>query len=277
MNTEKGASKSDPVVAVRCRGDGLECSSVSHAADRHIPSVGEFGPDCGCTFSLNWFPSCACMGDHAFVRCSLLAAAARLIPVVATLIAIAAPGGARATGEAGWEQSGTATWYGGRHHGRRTSSGEAFDQNAMTAAHPSLPMGSRVRVTLQDTGESVVVRITDRQPYHGGRRIIDLSRGAAARIGLLARGTGRVTLRHAGVSDQYQLFAAEEVEVAEAPEEAGAGSAADFEGAANPRRRGRLHTRHARPAVAEARPCCRAPSAVPVRYSAPRRAALRRS
>lgn len=208
----------------------------------------------------------------------MLAAAARLIPVVATLIAFAAPGGARAAGEAGWEQSGTATWYGGRHHGRRTSSGEPFDQYAMTAAHPSLPLGSRVRVTMHDTGESVVVRITDRQPYHGGRRIIDLSRGAAARIGLLARGMGRVTVRHAGVSDQFQLYGAEEVEVAEAPEElvgpdgTGAGDAV-----ANPRRRGRLHMRHARPSAAADRPCCRAPSATPVRYSAPRRAARHRS
>ena len=207
----------------------------------------------------------------------MLAAAARLIPVMATLIAFAAPGGARAAGQPGWEESGTATWYGGRHHGRRTSSGEAFDQNAMTAAHPSLPLGSRVRVTLQATGESVVVRITDRQPYHG-RRIIDLSRGAASRIGLLAQGTGRVTLRQAGVSDQYQLYGAEEVEVAEAPDEVGADGVASFgDAAANPRRRGRLHTRRARQSVAEARPCCRAPSATPVRYSAPRRAERHRS
>lgn len=131
---------------------------------------------------------------------------------------------------ASWQEAGQASWYGGRHHGRRTSSGEIFNQNAMTAAHPRLPMGSRVRVTMDDTGSSVVVTITDRQPDHG-RRIIDLSRGAASRIGLLGRGTGMVTLA--------SVAADEPVEVAEAPE-----NGADDAGV-SPRLHGRPHTRRA--------------------------------
>ena len=102
-----------------------------------------------------------------------------------------------------------ATWYGGAFHGRLTASGVRFNQNAMTAAHPFLPLGSRVRVTRQDTGASVVVTINDRQPA-AGRRSIDLARGAAERIGLVQRGTGWVTLQPTA-SDQP-------VEVAEASE-----------------------------------------------------------
>lgn len=125
-----------------------------------------------------------------------------------------------------WQETGQASWYGGRHHGLPTASGAAFDQNAMTAAHPSLPLGSRVRVTMAGTGSSVVVTVTDRGPNHG-RRIIDLSRGAAARIGLLNRGTGTVTLA--------DVTADEPVEVAEAPDDA------DDSGV-SPRPRGRRHT-----------------------------------
>lgn len=138
---------------------------------------------------------------------------------------------------AGWEESGQASWYGGRHNGRRTSSGTIFNQNEMTAAHCSLPLGSRVRVTMQGSGSSVVVTITDRQPDHG-RRIIDLSRGAASRIGLLANGTGMVRLT--------SVAAAEPVEVAEAPDDE---VAADmFSGDAgssrlSPRRHDLRHTR----------------------------------
>ena len=131
----------------------------------------------------------------------------------------------------GWEESGQASWYGGRHNGRQTSSGEIFNENAMTAAHASLPLGTRVRVTLQGGG-SVVVTINDRQPDHG-RRIIDLSRGAASRLGMVGNGVGMVTLT--GVA------AAEPVEVAEAPD---GDVAADMNsGDISPRRHGLRHTR----------------------------------
>jgi len=88
---------------------------------------------------------------------------------------------------------GIASWYGLPFHGRRTASGERFDMNALTAAHPSLPFGTRVRVHAPHNGRSVVVRINDRGPHTGGR-IIDLSHAAARALGLLAFGTRRVVL-----------------------------------------------------------------------------------
>ncbi|WP_279483859.1 septal ring lytic transglycosylase RlpA family protein [Aureimonas sp. SK2] len=87
--------------------------------------------------------------------------------------------------------SGPASWYGPRFHGRKTANGERFNQNALTAAHKSLPFGTKVRVTCRDSGKSVIVRINDRGPYHGGR-VIDLSRAAASKIGI--DGVGRVKL-----------------------------------------------------------------------------------
>ena len=84
-----------------------------------------------------------------------------------------------------------ASWYGAQFQGRRTASGERFNQNRMTAASKTLPLGSIVRVTNLDNGRSVDVRINDRGPYVRGRGL-DLSRGAARRIGLARKGVGRV-------------------------------------------------------------------------------------
>jgi rare lipoprotein A (peptidoglycan hydrolase) len=89
--------------------------------------------------------------------------------------------------------SGVASFYGGRFHGRPTASGVRFDSNAMTAAHRSLPFGTRVRVTHLGNGRSVEVRINDRGPYVGGR-IIDLSRGAAGVLGMHGQGVARVNV-----------------------------------------------------------------------------------
>lgn len=80
-------------------------------------------------------------------------------------------------------QSGRASWYGPGFHGRRTASGETFNANALTAAHRTLPFGTRVRVMNKTTGRSVVVRINDRGPYAHGR-VIDLSRASAQAIGV---------------------------------------------------------------------------------------------
>ncbi len=88
---------------------------------------------------------------------------------------------------------GMASWYGPGYDGQRASSGERYDQDALTAAHPYWAFGTRVRVTLLSTGRSVVVRINDRFPSHKGRAI-DLSRGAAKAIGLIGPGTGMVRL-----------------------------------------------------------------------------------
>lgn len=90
-------------------------------------------------------------------------------------------------------ERGKATWYGPRFHGRRTSSGERFDMNEFTAAHPSLPFGTLVRVRNLANGREVVVRINDRLPRVRDR-IIDLSKAAAAALGILKTGEARVVL-----------------------------------------------------------------------------------
>jgi rare lipoprotein A len=88
---------------------------------------------------------------------------------------------------------GMASWYGPGFHGRRTANGERFNQYALTAAHRSLPFGTKVRVTNKRNGRSVIVRINDRGPFAHGR-IIDLSKGAANAIGLIQSGVAPVTV-----------------------------------------------------------------------------------
>jgi rare lipoprotein A len=97
----------------------------------------------------------------------------------------------------GLVETGIASWYGPGYHGKRTSSGERFDQDELTAAHATWTFGTRVRVTFLRTGRSVVVRINDRFPNHKGR-VIDLSRAAARQIGLVGPGTGTVRLEVVG-------------------------------------------------------------------------------
>ncbi|MCY1288399.1 rare lipoprotein A [compost metagenome] len=86
-----------------------------------------------------------------------------------------------------YDATGKASYYGRAHHGKKTASGERFDQHALTAAHRSLPFGTRVRVTNLNNDRSVVVRINDRGPYARGR-IIDVSRQAAEQLGMLKAG-----------------------------------------------------------------------------------------
>jgi rare lipoprotein A len=86
-----------------------------------------------------------------------------------------------------------ASWYGPGFHGRRTANGERFDQDALTAAHKTLPFGTKVRVTNAANGKSVVVRINDRGPFVRGREI-DLSKGAARAVGMLGAGTAQVRI-----------------------------------------------------------------------------------
>lgn len=90
-----------------------------------------------------------------------------------------------------FRQTGTASWYGKKFHGNKTANGETYDMYAMTAAHPTLPLPSYARVTRASTGKSVIVRINDRGPFHSSR-IIDLSYVAAAKLGLIAPGSGQV-------------------------------------------------------------------------------------
>lgn len=96
-----------------------------------------------------------------------------------------------------YRASGWASWYGPGFHGALSASGEVFNQYAMTAAHRSLPFGTRVRVTNVNTGASVVVRINDRGPFTGGR-VIDLSAAAASSIGMMSSGVAPVSLEILG-------------------------------------------------------------------------------
>lgn len=108
--------------------------------------------------------------------------------IVGLVIAFALPGTVET-----YYQTGTASWYGSNFDGEETASGEIFDMSEMTAAHKSLPFGTKVKVVNLENGRSVVVRINDRGPFIKGR-IIDLSRAAAEKLGLIRPGTAKVGL-----------------------------------------------------------------------------------
>lgn len=135
---------------------------------------------------------------------------ARSVRAAATLVATAlvatcalglaagcASPGEEATAAVPEQTEGEASFYGRAFAGQPTASGEAFDPQALTAAHPSLPMDTRVRVTNLRNDRSVVVRINDRGPY-AEDRIIDVSRRAARRLGMLESGKARVRLEVVG-------------------------------------------------------------------------------
>ena len=88
-------------------------------------------------------------------------------------------------------REGLASWYGPWFHGRVTACGEIFDQHALTAAHRTLPFGTRIAVTNLDTGCRVVLRVNDRGPYHGPR-ILDCSRAGAEALGFIEKGVTRI-------------------------------------------------------------------------------------
>lgn len=90
-----------------------------------------------------------------------------------------------------FSQTGKASWYGPGFHGKKTSSGERFDMNTLSAAHRTLPIPSYARVTNLSNGKSVVVRINDRGPFHGNR-VMDLSKAAAKELGFIHTGTANV-------------------------------------------------------------------------------------
>lgn len=132
----------------------------------------------------------------ALERAATSAAVVELVPIAPTPqvsatapVDVAAPSRPEATVLG----RGSASYYAAKFDGRRTASGERFDNDEMTAAHRTLPFGSLVRVTSVASGKSVVVRINDRGPFHAGR-IMDLSRAAAEELGLIARGSGTVEL-----------------------------------------------------------------------------------
>jgi rare lipoprotein A len=96
-----------------------------------------------------------------------------------------------------YEETGQASWYGPGFHGRPTATGERFDENALTAAHKTLPLPGLVEVTNLANGRSAILRLNDRGPFVDDR-IIDLSRGAATELGLLSAGVGQVRVRYLG-------------------------------------------------------------------------------
>ncbi len=101
------------------------------------------------------------------------------------------------TPEPGYSETGTASWYGPQFHGQRTASGEVFDQEALTAAHPTLPIPSLVQVTNLENGREIIVRVNDRGPFVG-ERLIDLSRRSAEVLGFESAGHARVHVRYLG-------------------------------------------------------------------------------
>jgi rare lipoprotein A len=131
-----------------------------------------------------------------------MASARRRVPLVAALAGLAllagcarvVPTGPSAPSVAGGEEVGMASWYGSGHQGRRTASGEVFDMNQLTAAHRTLPFGTRVLVTNRDTSQSAEVRINDRGPFVKGR-ILDVSYAAARLLGAVGPGTIPVRVR----------------------------------------------------------------------------------
>jgi rare lipoprotein A len=111
-----------------------------------------------------------------------------------------AVGRAPATAErGGYSQTGTASWYGGAFHGRRTASGERFDKREMTVAHRTLPMGSRIEITNLKNGRTVVARVNDRGPFTKGR-LVDVSKACAEALGFVDAGATKVRVRVLGPS-----------------------------------------------------------------------------
>lgn len=104
-------------------------------------------------------------------------------------------------------QTGVASWYGRKFHGRTTASGEIYDMYQFTAAHKTLPLPSYVRVTNLGNGRQVIVRVNDRGPFHGNR-IIDLSYAAAKHLGMIKTGTARVRIQALTLAGQNVAEAA---------------------------------------------------------------------
>ncbi len=169
------------------RARGLGDGDGSRVGLRDMMSDDDTIPEAK-TRILDWPLSRSTAGLFRFVMSGLLLAGACL----------AGEHGARAAHPASQQgaiwpgETGLASYYGSRHQGRRTACGERFDQKALTAAHPWLPFGTKVRVTAVATGRSVVVTITDRLPSR--RRAIDLSVAAARLLGIVRQGLAEVSL-----------------------------------------------------------------------------------
>ena len=115
----------------------------------------------------------------------------KILTAVIVAILISLPMSASARVKQGYTQKGVASYYHDSLHGRKTASGEVYNKRILSAAHKSLPLGTKVRVTKASSGKSIVVKINDRGPFVKGR-IIDLSRRAARRLGIIGSGVAKV-------------------------------------------------------------------------------------
>ncbi len=109
------------------------------------------------------------------------------------------------TSSEGYKKKGIASWYGTKFHKERTSSGEAYDMYALTAAHKTLPLPTYVRVKNLENGLETIVKVNDRGPFHENR-LIDLSYGAAVKLGLLAKGTAPVEIEALNAAPEAQYY-----------------------------------------------------------------------
>jgi len=138
---------------------------------------------------------------HPAIARGTLAVAPAMLVVTLAMLAVAVPAGAHSKKHTpGHDQVGKASYLGKKFDHRPTASGELYDPERLTAAHRTLPFGTRVRVTNLENGRSVVVRINDRGPYGKGR-VIDLSLRAARRLDFVEKGVTRVRLE---VEDQQK-------------------------------------------------------------------------
>lgn len=140
------------------------------------------------------------MSAQCWRRGLLLAAAVVLLVVVASACRSAGPAVGKVV------DRGKASWYGPGFHGKRTASGERFDMDAMTAAHRTLPFGTLLEVLNLENGRRAVVRVNDRGPF-AKARVLDLSREAARRLGVIGPGTALVELRVVGLGAEEGSWA----------------------------------------------------------------------
>ncbi len=135
--------------------------------------------------------------ETCFCRAGIVLLCAMLAPVTSRAQSAVPPAKAAAkvsVADNGFTQTGIASWYGGRFHGRRTASGEIFDKNDLTVAHRTLPLGSVVEITNLENGRSAVARINDRGPYVRPR-IVDCSQAVASALGFAKDGLASVRVR----------------------------------------------------------------------------------
>jgi len=172
------------------RIDGLDAHSLAKRGVQALALAGLFG-------LAPLAASTAATTDSAGMETATSAAIIELVPIQPDTEVIAPAPAAEAPAPSAPHETvlgrGSASYYAAKFDGRRTASGERFDNDDMTAAHRTLPFGSLVRVTNPANGRSVIVRVNDRGPFTRGR-LIDVSRAAAEELGMVARGHANVEL-----------------------------------------------------------------------------------